>query len=289
MVEDEFYAVAQTYTQHLHYAEYLRRRKEVKAENATILGEIERPTDNRTPLPKNVERKREHEALRERQKAALTEVEGGRANENDDDDDKLWAGTHLHSLMTSPRKTRSLAGHHTLKSSTRAAAGFRQAPASGTTRPRGDSIGSVTCAMKAPESETIAIDEETASDSDDDLDQQTQSTMLPPLRRRQANTQHYQADAQTTPRALREPNSRNTSTSKGKGKPPNGRPSPAHEFKSRIQSLFDDLDELPESSRINNSISNTRAPPANQLPEAGRTNNSNPKKSRHNEVPTFLV
>lgn len=289
MVEDEFYAVAQTYTQHLHYAEYLRRRKEVKAKNATILGDIERPTDNRTPLPKEAERKREREALRQRQKAGLAYVEDGGVNEIDDDDDKLWAGTHLHGLMMSPRKTRTLVGSHSLKSSTRAAAGFKQAPASATTRPRVDSIGSVTSAMRSPGSEAIEINEETASDSDDDLDHQSQSAMQPPPQKAESTPRHHQLDLQTTPRAHRESNLRNNSTSKEKGKQPNGRPSPTPAFKSRVQSLFDDLDELPESSRMNNSIAKTKAPSASQPPETGRRNNLNHKKSRHNEVPTFLV
>jgi hypothetical protein len=290
MVEDEFYAVAQTYTQHLHYAEYHRRMKEVKAENATILGDIERPTDNRTPLPKDVERKRKHEDVKERQKAALAHVEDAKANVNDDDDDdKLWAGTHLHGLMTSPRKTRSLASLHTLKSSTRAAAGFRQAPTSETTRSRVNSIGSVTNATKGPESETIEINEETASDSDDDLDQSPQPAMLPPPKRTHHGPHHHQTDALITPGAHRESNIQRNSTSKGKKKPSKGRPNPAPGFKSRVQSLFDDLDELPESSRTNNSIFNTKAPSASQPPETGNRNNINPKKSQHNEVPTFLV
>ena len=125
MVEDEFYAVAQTFTQHLHHAEYLRRRKQVKAENAAGIVEIERPTDGRTPLPNEVERKREAEALRERQKAGLAQIgDGGVDGRDEDEDDERWAGTHLHGLMTSPRKVRSLVGAHAPKSCTRAAAGF---------------------------------------------------------------------------------------------------------------------------------------------------------------------
>lgn len=292
MVEDEFYAVAQTFTQHLHHAEYLRRRKQVKAENAAGIREIERPTDGRTPLPNELERKREAEALRERQKAGLAQIGVDEKDENEDDE--RWAGTHLHDLMTSPRKTRSLAGAHAPKSSTRAAAGFGQAPTLGTGRARVNSIGSVTAPSRAPEVPSIELDEETASGSDDNdddnLDLETPPVVLPPPRRTNATLRKSQAHDQTTPRAQKQVKIQSTSTSKPKAKPPHGRPSPANAYKSRVQSLFDDLDELPESSRINKSTSiKSREPPARQSPVTGGGNNLDAKKSRHNEVPTFLV
>ncbi|KAJ5423544.1 Transcription factor IIA beta-barrel [Penicillium cf. griseofulvum] len=192
MVEDEFYAVAQTFTQHLHHAEYLRRRKEVKAENAAGMREIERPTDSRTPVPNETERKRETEALRERQKAGLAQMGDGGVDEkdedeDDDDDDERWAGTHLHDLMTSPRKSRSLAGVHGPKSSTRAAAGFGQMPTSGTGRARVKSIGSVAAPSRVSAVPSTDLDEETASGSDDDdgddLHLETQPVVLPPSKR----------------------------------------------------------------------------------------------------------
>ncbi|CAI7647948.1 unnamed protein product [Penicillium glandicola] len=294
MVEDEFYAVAQTFTQHLHHAEYVRRRKQVKAENAAGIRdiEIERPTDSRTPLPNEVERKREAEALRARQKAGLAQISDGGIDEKDEDeDDERWAGTHLHDLMTSPRKIRSLAGVYVPKSSTRAAAGFGQAPTLGTGRARVNSIGSVTAVSRAPEVPSIALDEETASgsDDDDDLDLEAQPVVLPPQGTK-VTLRKSQTHDQTTPRAREQYKIRSTSTSDPKAKPAHGRPSPANAYKSRVQSLFDELDELPESSRINNSISNkSREPHTEQLPVTEGGNNLDPKKSRHNEVPTFLI
>ncbi|KAF7523923.1 hypothetical protein PCG10_006227 [Penicillium crustosum] len=251
MVEDEFYAVAQAFTQHLHHAEYLRRRKQVKAEHAAGMKEIERPTDNRTPLPNEVERKREAEALRERQKAGLAQIGDGGVDEKDEDeDDERWAGTHLHDLMTSPRKTRSLAGVYAPKSSTRAAAGFGQAPTLGTGWARVNSIGSVAAPPRAPEVPVIELDEETASgsDDDDDLNLETKPVVLPP-QRTNATPRKCQTHDQTTPRARQQSKIQSTFTSNPKVKPTYGRPSPANAYKSRVQSLFDDLDELPESSR----------------------------------------
>jgi hypothetical protein len=291
MVEDEFYAVAQTFTQHLHHAEYLRRRKEVKAANAAGMREIERPTDSRTPVPNETERKREAEALRERQKAGLAQMGDGGVDNDEDEDDERWAGTHLHDLMTSPRKSRSLTGVHGPKSSTRAAAGFGQTPTSGTGRARANSIGSVTAPSRAAAVPSIDLDEETASGSDDDgddLDLETQPVVLPPVQRTNA-TLKGQVHDQTTPRARKQFNIQSTSTSRPKVKPALGRPSAANTYKSRVQSLFDDLDELPESSRINMSISNNSPGPPARPSVTGGGNNLDPKKSRHNEVPTFLL
>lgn len=292
MVEDEFYAVAQAFTQHLHHAEYLRRRKEVKAEHAAGMKEIERPTDNRTPLPNEVERKREAEALRERQKAGLAQIGDAGVDEKDEDeDDERWAGTQLHNLMTSPRKTRSLAGVYAPKSSTRAAAGFGQAPTLGTGRARVNSIGSVAAPSRELEVPGIELDEETASGSgdEDDLDLESKPVVLPP-KRTNTTLRKSQTHDQTTPQARPQSKIQSTFTTKPKSKPTHGRPSPANAYKSRVQSLFDDLDELPESSRINNSISNKSSEPtARQSPGTGGGNNLDAKKSRHNEVPTFLV
>ncbi|KAJ5121668.1 uncharacterized protein N7515_009629 [Penicillium bovifimosum] len=296
MVEDEFYAVAQTFTQHLHHAEYLRRRKEVKAANAAGIKDIERHTDGRTPLPKGVEWRREAETLRERQKAGLAKMGDPGADQNDeDDDDERWAGTHLHDLMTSPRKSRALAGVSAPKSSTRAAAGFGQAPLSSTGRARVNSIGSVTAGSMEPSVENIDISEETASGSDDDLDLDTLPVVLPPPKRTKVVPQQDRADVQTTPRADQKSKPQNsklqsTSTVKRAAAPVRGRPGPVNRFKSRVQSLFDELDELPESSRLDASVSiGNKEPSEKQSSVTGEGNNSTPKNPRHNEVPTFLV
>jgi hypothetical protein len=274
MVEDEFYAIAQTFTQHLHYAEYLRRRKEVKAENAAAFGMIERPTDGRTPLPKEIERQREREAFRQRQKAGLQRLDGRNPDEQVDeqvnahDDDERWSGTHLHDLMTSPRKARSLAGTHVLKSSSKAAAGFRQAgQGPGPTQVNG--TGGATPVSKAVAAQVVELDEETASDSDGDLDVQQTTVRLPPPIGVHSTPAKRQLDDQTTPRA-----SIQNTTCRKNGKAANVRPA----YKSRVESLFDDLDELPEPSQSITSASTKRL-----------KSPSTKQESRHNEVPTFLV
>ncbi|KAG0161214.1 hypothetical protein PDIDSM_8748 [Penicillium digitatum] len=287
MVEDEFYAVAQAFTQHLHHAEYLRRRKQVKAETAAGIREIERPTDSRTSILNEVEQRRKAETLRGRHKAGLAQIGHGGDEEKDEaEDDERWVGTHLHDLMTSPRKIRSLAGVHAPKSSTRAAAGFGQTPTLGTGRARVDSIGSVTASSRVSKVPCIEQDEETASGSDDDLDLETKPVVLPPPKRKNAALRTRLAHGQAMPRAQQQSKIQSTSTSK----PGHGRPSPANAYKSRVQSLFDDLDELPESSRPKNPISNrSKEPPSSLSPPKGGGSDLDAKNSRRSEVPTFLL
>ncbi|KAJ5770428.1 uncharacterized protein N7511_002479 [Penicillium nucicola] len=271
MVEDEFYSVAQTFTQHLHYAEYLRRRKEAKAKNMAAFGVIERPTDGRTPLPKEVERQREREALRHRQKSGLQQLDGQNLDEAEehDEDDARWKGTHLHDLMTSPRKSRSLAGVIALKSSSRAAAGFSQAGQAPSNT--GQARVANTLNFKATAAQVIELDEETASDSDDDLDIEPKAVRPPAPRSAHSTPQRPESNDVITPRASLQ----NKATSMPKVKPGNTRPV----YKSRVQSLFDDLDGLPEPSQsIKYESTNIRRSPSNRQDKSG-----------HSEVPTFLV
>ncbi|KAL4780638.1 hypothetical protein BJX76DRAFT_350831 [Aspergillus varians] len=130
MVEDEFYTVAQTFTQHLHYAEYIRRKKEAKLQNAATVADIARPTDGVTPMSAELKKKYAADELRMRQGEGLDAALGKR--EQDDDvadeveEENSWAGTHLQDLMLSPRRVKSLVGLQGVRSLTRAAAGFSQ-------------------------------------------------------------------------------------------------------------------------------------------------------------------
>ncbi|KAL4919538.1 hypothetical protein BDW62DRAFT_41130 [Aspergillus aurantiobrunneus] len=133
MVEDEFYAVAQTFTQHLHYAEFIRRKKEAKLQNAATIADIARPTDGVTPMSDELKKKYVADELSARQRNGLDKVVGKQARDEDAGDDieeNSWAGTHLQDLMLSPRRVRSLVGLQGIRSTTRAAAGFSQSSGS---------------------------------------------------------------------------------------------------------------------------------------------------------------
>jgi hypothetical protein len=295
MVEDEFYTIAQSFTQHLHYAEYIRRKKEAKARGTESLNDIQRPTDGRTQLPKEAERRKEAEALSARQKAGLAHLGQPDADKDDSDDDDTWAGTHLHGLMTSPRKSRSLVGAHAMKSSTRAAAGFRQAAGSSSGRLTANAPLSRAAAAHIVEvhDDTTSdddgdLDGDTSSDEDDDLDGQARLVRIPQSKRLHTNGPTSTAQPQHT-----------TGSWNGIHKQPTTKeekvrvnPKPTNGFKPRFQMLFDDFDELPEPSPSKASSTSDMKKgqsSTNNITQGGPENdNLEFKKTRFNDVPTFL-
>lgn len=114
MVEDELQAVAQTFTHHLHAAEYKRLKKKAREAPPRTLPTL---APNAT---KEVKRKFEVMSMQGKQKAAL----------NEDDEEKAvprdpWQGTSLAGLMgSSNQPKRALIGSQEIQSSTRAASGF---------------------------------------------------------------------------------------------------------------------------------------------------------------------
>jgi hypothetical protein len=295
MVEDEFYTIAQSFTQHLHYAEYIRRKKEAKAQSTEALNDIQRPTDGRTQLPKEAVRRKEAEALAARQKVGLAHLEEPEAEKNDSDDDDTWAGTHLHGLLTSPRKSRSLVGAHAMKSSTRAAAGFRQAAGANSDRAAASvpfSRAAVAHIVEVHDATTSDddgdLDGETASDEDDNLDGQARPVRVPQPKRLQTN-------GITRTAQLRHA----TSSWNGIHEQPTIKeekvrvnPKPTNRFQSRVQMLFDDFDELPEPSPPKTSstsdMKKSRSSTKNSTQRGSEDDNLESKKTRFNDVPTFF-
>ncbi|KAL4867131.1 hypothetical protein BDV12DRAFT_123612 [Aspergillus spectabilis] len=171
MVEDEFYTIAQTFTRHLHYAEFIRRKKEAKLQNAATIADIARPTDGVTPMSDELKKKYAAEELRANQKEKLNAIYGKPGQSGDDDmgDDlekeKSWAGTHLQDFMFSLRRGRALVGKQGIRSTTRAAAGFSQ---SSGVRGGGDEEGGGGEVEEEPRA--VALQDETTDDDDDDLD-----------------------------------------------------------------------------------------------------------------------
>ncbi len=137
MVEDEFLAVAQTFTKHLHHAEYIRLRNAAKDRNASTISDISRPVDSITTMREETRKKKEAEAREVKMKAAIESIKvPKRANisldESDvsefeeDRQDDPWQGTQLQRFMTkSPKKALTgLTGLQGVTSHTRAAAGY---------------------------------------------------------------------------------------------------------------------------------------------------------------------
>ena len=115
MVEDELQAVAQTFTHHLHAAEYKRLKKKAREAPPRTAGMLPRLSPN---APREVKRKFEVMALQDQQKDVLDGDEGEKTRDP-------WLGTSLAGLMgNSSQPKRALIGSQDIQSSTRAANGF---------------------------------------------------------------------------------------------------------------------------------------------------------------------
>lgn len=186
MVEDEFQAVAKTFTQHLHHAEYMRLKHLARTQNASTISTISRPVDSITKMREETKKKKEAETRSAKQKTALQQIIGqarGRRPKIDSDSseseeekhDDPWVGTTLQGLMTkSPHKPHtSLTGLQGVKSSTRAAAGYSKPESRPTPRPKMFDLSSTTGQKGRPSSSLQPANEDsdaTSSEDDDDLD-----------------------------------------------------------------------------------------------------------------------
>ena len=122
MVEDEFQAVAQSFTKLLHHAEYMRMKKKAR----------ENPPNTETKVTDQVsteiKRKLRARALHGKQVGAVKTMTGEVVSGSEEDvkDDDPWVGTTLAGLMTTDgsKQRTALLGLEKIPSSTRAAQGF---------------------------------------------------------------------------------------------------------------------------------------------------------------------
>lgn len=261
-----------------------------KAENASVIKELARPTDNRTKMRPETVKRKEAEKLKDRQYKALEVSARGRpmvdseeeseAEKDDPDTDLIddpWVGTRLYDFMTSPRKAKSLIGLERIKSSTRAAAGYgqtsdkRPAPFP----PLASELGRVQPSRNAEEG--------TASEDDELEPSYYRDSSLPKGHALKARATIKQ---QTPLSKLANTPSRSTRREASTvSKPTIPRASTAMDMKKR--SLLDELDDF--SSEGNFVPDQPRETLSNKTSavEGGPTRES--KKSRLNDVPTFLI
>lgn len=174
MVEDEFLTVAQSFTVHLHAAEYKRQQKMVENRNAATIDSISRPVTGR--MPDQTRRRVESVARSKQQRSAVEGLLGkkktGGLSDSDDDTPLPYIGTTLHGLMDSPRKkTASLATLGFVAATTRSAAGFSK-PATQSKRYKEAMPGSPQPKSVARQGSTRdgAETQITDDEDDDDLD-----------------------------------------------------------------------------------------------------------------------
>jgi len=135
MVEDEFYATAQTFTAHLHRAAYKRLMREAREKKRRLPAvpetEIQIPDDAARGVRDRLARR----ALEDRQRSGVKALVGGLLSSDPEDEEELekeegrfndpWAGTSLAPLMKPESNERvSLKGLEKISGATRAAQGF---------------------------------------------------------------------------------------------------------------------------------------------------------------------
>lgn len=132
MVEDEFYSTAQTFTAHLHHAEYKRLMKEAREKKR------QQPAVPAVSIDATgeVKEKLKRRALEERQSTGVRSMMGDLLSSDREGDEELereeeekvndpWAGTSLAPLMRDDSSSRlSLKGLERISGATRAAQGF---------------------------------------------------------------------------------------------------------------------------------------------------------------------
>lgn len=266
----------------------------------TNMDRIERPTDGRTIMPNELKIKKHAEAVAARQQEVfgfMEDKEGKRYGSDDEANDAdEFAGTHFHRLMTTRKSVWSLTGVFgiKIKSSTRAAAGF--GPPIQTVRNR----SRMRVPRPSPPQETNRSHESsgavTESSDEDDLDRPTHrtstSTRVNESQRPEVNRQTSRPEAPTVSKREKPEGLLRQRAERGKQLQEYKTEKPTARFKSKIQSLFDDLDELPESSMSNTTISKKKEDypsPSDRVKDSSTENKLESKKSRSHNVPTFLL
>ncbi|KAK2812950.1 hypothetical protein FQN50_000971 [Emmonsiellopsis sp. PD_5] len=311
MVEDEFLATAQTFTRHLHHAEYVRRKSEAKIKNS--MKALDQPTGGEMGLSAETRKNMESEENATRQNAALdemkraagrppvdSEVEDDGLESEEDREDDPWVGTSLHNLMTSQRKHQSLVGLQGIKSTTRAALGFQKAVTDPMVKTEQiDDNPSVP--TRESRLNTHIIDDETTSDDDDDLDAQpkrSKSAQIPKQQPRPTvkRTTTYNPASKPTPAAPPERQRldprRKTDVSHGLDEPSlNSSRSTADRpsYKTKMMRLLDGFDEpAPKIQKREDQENHRKLSRSDSASKKRPKTEENSNKSRLNEVPIFL-
>ena len=127
MVEDEFHTVAQSFTHHLHHAEYVRMKKKARAAPPPAT------TNPFKGMRAETKKKLEANEIHDKQNSAVKSIfsRAGRASPDEEEETQgndPWQGTSLAGLMSkdSTQKRTALVGLEQIPSTTRAAKGYRK-------------------------------------------------------------------------------------------------------------------------------------------------------------------
>ncbi|ODH13518.1 hypothetical protein ACO22_07174 [Paracoccidioides brasiliensis] len=318
MVEDEFLATAQTFTRHLHHAEYVRRKKGAKLKNANALKDLARSAGLKGTLGADIRKNMESEENAAQHNAALeefkrvagrppvdSEVEDGVGSEEDSDDDP-WVGTSLQNLMNQ-KKHQSLVGLQGIRSASRAAVGFSKTPARSTwERPKSDGDVNEPVSNSGTEVNPHLIDnDETSTCDDDDLDAQSRRPKSVQMASQQSKCTGESTNpvpislsttkgAQTASRSnVQEKITASHHLVRPNPEHPRHNPTPPSTRKSKVMTLLDEFDD-DKVHVIRKYDMKNKDPIRKRVPSETASNkrhkkDRNSKESHLSEVPTFLL
>lgn len=316
LVEDEFQAIAQSYTGHLHHAEYkrlmklAREKKEEQQRAGMILLGGKRIPDN---VSGETKQRLKRELLKERQSSGLKSMSGvgllaGSGDEDSDEEAReavlareekkvgdMWAGTALSGLMSwepGQEKT-SLMGLEKISGETRASKGF------GPSRTRDESLGAgevVTTREKQnkvrDEQERTQPTERTGTNRSITTGQRRDRTHIA---EKESSTTSFakpsikQSCSNTNSTSTTRYGADNTKTERKEIKVEN---KPAKVVRSKYRSFVDSLDDFDEAA-----FEATQAAEKNASPEISRSRKvsgsdrekrKRDRKDRLDEVPIFI-
>ena len=283
MVEDEFASIAQSFTQHLHHAEYQRLKK--KAKNAAP--PAFQPTG---AMGVEARKKMEARALHVRQKDALGNITNGvdlSADEDEEQGDDPWLGTSLAGLMTDTNnlKRTALVGLEKVQSSTRAAKGFgRGTGDSPANRKEKMSVFDIFSAQKKGSDKGLGQEDGTSEEDSNPLPQVTAAPSRPTLRQTSGSRQVGESLRRTSKAgssaAVSQPQSPKL---KARDRSPQARVREPSVAARKLLENFDNFEESEETLYV------SRKP---KISPSRKERKSKPAKSRKmqmNDIPTFLV
>jgi hypothetical protein len=283
MVEDEFHSVAQTFTQHLHHAEYQRLKK--KARDAAP------PTFQPTERMRAETRKKlEARALYAKQKDAVGDITNGvNLLEDEEQEDDPWLGTSLSGLMTdvSCHKRTALVGLEKIQSSTRAAKGF--ARGTGNSPPDRREKMSVFDIFSAPKKGADdALHEQEHEINMNHLDHpfpKEKGTVARPIPR-----QTFSRETGISRKATSNPTANLTSISMPPSSARTNTYSSSHprfrEPSMATRKLFDEFDHFEALDKASNLPGKAKASPSRRDSQSKQTKT---RKMEMSDIPTFLV
>ena len=295
LVEDEFHAVAQSFTQHLHHAEYVRLKKKARdapkstdAMPTTISG-----------IRAETKKKLEAKHLHAKQNTVVKDGLGhGSDDEDGEQDNDPWRGTALAGFMgaSGSQQKIALVGVEKITSSTRAAKGFSRGVGES---PRNLEEKKGILEMYGPRRrkeedkapQLPCFDEE---EEDDDLDAAPRPSAVSVKPEPNPKTEAILPTSRRSRPLISPPQSRSESSTEPKTNVESEKPrSSLKRFPLKRKTFLDDFDDFDPVSDDENILAKPSPAPSKTMTgrtfrKASKIKDEKDKKARLGEMPMFL-